>query len=156
MEMGQMQIDVVQDRRTAHHSVPCARRWSQTFPLSFRPSQKTDCFRELTACSAFERPDGKWTSGGPHDSSSFGASAPTTSHSQLEKEKMDPATLQGDSLAGAVLAQSQVLTPLVFQIPQENQDPFSDLASSSTSSASAKLQAELATHSGAFFQSKVF
>ena len=73
----------------------------------------------------------------------------------LEEEK-EPQQPEGD-LARAVLAQSQALTALVSQISQSGQDPMLDLSSSSSSTSTrgaagrAKLQAELATHSGNFF-----
>lgn len=73
----------------------------------------------------------------------------------LEEEK-EPLQPEGD-LAKAVLAQSQALTALVSQISQSGQDPMLDLSGSSSSTSTrgatgrARLQAELATHSGAFF-----
>ena len=59
-------------------------------------------------------------------------------------------------LAKAVLAQSQALTALVGQIAQNSQGPLLDLGSSTSSASTrgaqgrARLQAELATHSGTF------
>eukprot|EP00435_Cladocopium_sp_Y103_P032998 s1823_g8.t1 len=61
--------------------------------------------------------------------------------------------------AKAMMAQSQALTALVSQLTQSQQDPMMDLSSSSASSSTrgtlgrAKLQSELATHSGVFFLS---
>eukprot|EP00435_Cladocopium_sp_Y103_P067464 s89_g30.t1 len=76
----------------------------------------------------------------------------------LEEEKVSQPTLAGDNLAKAVYAQSQALTALVGQIANNSVDPMMDLASSSGASAStrggvgrAKLQAELASHSGSFY-----
>eukprot|EP00435_Cladocopium_sp_Y103_P020515 s2882_g5.t1 len=76
----------------------------------------------------------------------------------LEKEKSEDMMAGGGDLARAVYAQSQALTALVGQIAQSSQDPMVDLgggtATASTRGAlgRAKLQAELATHSGAFYQ----
>lgn len=74
----------------------------------------------------------------------------------LELEKGIPSTYAGGDLARAVLVQSQALTSL-SQIASSSQDPMTDLAGSSQASGTrgalgrAKLQAELATHSGSFF-----
>jgi hypothetical protein len=74
----------------------------------------------------------------------------------LEEDKGLPSSQDGD-LAKAVLAQSQALTALVGQIAQSSQDPLADLgqtagaASTRGSMGRAKLQTELATHSGIFF-----
>lgn len=74
----------------------------------------------------------------------------------LEEDKGLPSGHDGD-LAKAMLAQSQALTALVGQIAQSSQDPLADLgqtagaASTRGSMGRARLQAELATHSGAFF-----
>lgn len=76
----------------------------------------------------------------------------------LEEEKPDAPLPEGD-LAKAMLVQSKALTTLVSQIASSSQDPMADLTlgvqSASTRGAMgrARLQAELATHSGAFFQS---
>ena len=76
----------------------------------------------------------------------------------LEEEKPDAPLPEGD-LAKAMLVQSKALTALVSQIASSSQDPMADLTlgvqSASTRGATgrARLQAELATHSGAFFQS---
>jgi len=78
----------------------------------------------------------------------------------LEEEKGSQPTLAGDNLAKAVYAQSQALTALVGQIASSSGDPMMDLAGSGGASAStrgstgrAKLQAELASHSGSFYLS---
>ena len=68
------------------------------------------------------------------------------------------ATAPEGDLARAVLAQSQALTALLWQMAQSSEDPMMDLgatASSATRGAlgRAKLQAELASHSGSFFMS---
>eukprot|EP00435_Cladocopium_sp_Y103_P050295 s1965_g15.t1 len=79
----------------------------------------------------------------------------------LEDEKLgQDQTLSlssGDSLARAVYAQSQALTSLVNQVASNHSDPIAELTGSSSSgtrgaSARAKLQAELASHRGVFFQ----
>eukprot|EP00435_Cladocopium_sp_Y103_P041189 s1447_g11.t1 len=76
----------------------------------------------------------------------------------LEEDKREAASASGD-LAKAVYAQSQALTTLVGQIALTSQDPLVDLSSSGASASTrgamgrAKLQAELSTHSGLFFQS---
>lgn len=78
----------------------------------------------------------------------------------LEAEKETQSTLSGDVLARAVLAQSQAVTALVGQIAGAAGDPLMDLGTAMGSSAStkgaqgrAKLQAELASHSGSYFLS---
>lgn len=73
----------------------------------------------------------------------------------LEEERAHATAPEGD-LARAVLAQSQALTALLGQMAQSSEDPMMDLgatASSATRGAlgRAKLQAELASHSGSFF-----
>lgn len=66
-------------------------------------------------------------------------------------------TAQDGDLARAVLAQSQALTAVVGQIAQSSQDPMMDLEATSSGARTrgalgrAKLQAELASHSGGFF-----
>ena len=76
----------------------------------------------------------------------------------LEEEKPEAPPPEGD-LAKAMLVQSQALTALVSQIASSSQDPLADLtlgvqtASTRGATGRARLQAELATHSGAFFQS---
>eukprot|EP00435_Cladocopium_sp_Y103_P017169 s1714_g4.t1 len=75
---------------------------------------------------------------------------------ELEEEKPLPGPADSD-LAKAVYAQSQALTALVGQIAQSSQDPMMDLSAGLSSTATrratgrAKLQAELALHSGSFF-----
>eukprot|EP00435_Cladocopium_sp_Y103_P052526 s2167_g16.t1 len=75
----------------------------------------------------------------------------------LEEDKPGEAIGGGTDLARAVLAQSQALSALVGQIAQTHQDPLMDLGSSGSSASTrgslgrAKLQAELATHSGGFY-----
>ena len=77
----------------------------------------------------------------------------------LEEEKPPLGPAAGGDLARAVLAQSQALTALVGQIAQSSQDPMVDLGGGTSSASTrgalgrARLQAELATHSGAFYQS---
>ena len=75
----------------------------------------------------------------------------------LEGEKM-PDQMDGNSdLAKAMLVQSQALTALVGQIAQSSQDPIADLSSGSSAASTrgsvgrARLQAELASHSGSFY-----
>eukprot|EP00435_Cladocopium_sp_Y103_P014245 s1713_g3.t1 len=76
---------------------------------------------------------------------------------ELEEEKVPPQA--ENHFAQAILAQSQALTALVGQIANASQDPLVDLGSSASSTSTrgaagrARLQAELATHSGAFFTS---
>ena len=77
----------------------------------------------------------------------------------LEGEKM-PDQMDGNSdLAKAMLVQSQALTALVGQIAQSSQDPMADLSSGSSAASTrgsvghARLQAELASHSGSFYLS---
>lgn len=76
----------------------------------------------------------------------------------LEEDKQMGVPGEGD-LAKAVLAQSQALTALVGQIAQSSQDPLADLSSTSSSASTrgsqgrARLQAELAQHSGNFYLS---
>ena len=75
----------------------------------------------------------------------------------MEEERAHATAPEGD-LARAVLAQSQALTALLWQMAQSSEDPMMDLgatASSATRGAlgRAKLQAELASHSGSFFMS---
>ena len=77
----------------------------------------------------------------------------------LEKLAADPTSSQisGDALTRAVLVQSQALTTLVQQIASAHSDPMADLAVTSAggtrgASARAKLQMELASHWGTFFQ----
>lgn len=77
----------------------------------------------------------------------------------LEGEKM-PDQMDGNSdLAKAMLVQSQALTALVGQIAQSSQDPIADLSSGSSAASTrgsvgrARLQAELASHSGSFYLS---
>lgn len=77
----------------------------------------------------------------------------------LEEDKMEAPTGSGGDLARAVLAQSQALTALVGQIAQTHQDPLMDLSAGSGTASTrgslgrARLQAELAAHSGAFYMS---
>ncbi|CAL1129194.1 unnamed protein product [Cladocopium goreaui] len=74
----------------------------------------------------------------------------------LEAEKNLPGPPDGD-LAKAVYAQSQALTALVGQIAHSSQDPLVDLGASSASTGTrgalgrARLQTELASHSGQFY-----
>ena len=74
----------------------------------------------------------------------------------LEEDKPLGGPQDGD-LARAVLAQSQALTALVGQIAQSSQAPMMDLGAASSGASTrgalgrAKLQAELASHSGTFF-----
>ena len=75
----------------------------------------------------------------------------------LEKEKLASSLPSGDHLAQAVLVQSQALTSLVNQIAQGQSDPLVDLGSSSAtgtrgSMGRARLQADLASQKGLFFQ----
>lgn len=77
---------------------------------------------------------------------------------ELEEEKR-PTDLSSssDPLAKAVLAQSQAPTALVSQIAQQSSDPMLDLSGSSSSAGTrgaigrARLQAELASQKGTFF-----
>eukprot|EP00435_Cladocopium_sp_Y103_P039111 s1573_g10.t1 len=77
---------------------------------------------------------------------------------ELEKEKPLSAGLgQNDTLAQAVLAQSHALNNLVAQIAQSSSDPLVDLGGVTSggtrgSVGRAKLQAELASQKGLFFQ----
>lgn len=78
---------------------------------------------------------------------------------ELEDEKRAPDPgISSDHLAKAVLAQSQALTALVSQIAQQGGDPMLDLSSSAASASTrgaqgrAKLQGELASQRGVFFQ----
>ena len=79
----------------------------------------------------------------------------------LENEKLaadpTPPQISGDALTRAVLVQSQALTTLVQLIASAHSDPMTDLAVTSAggtrgASARAKLQMELASHRGTFFQ----
>ena len=74
---------------------------------------------------------------------------------ELEEEK--PQT-QGSDIARAMLAQSAALTTLVAQLTGSSQDPMADLqlpggSGTRGSSGRARLQAELATHQGLFYDS---
>eukprot|EP00435_Cladocopium_sp_Y103_P010558 s305_g2.t1 len=79
---------------------------------------------------------------------------------ELEEEKPlgDPSTCK-DPLAQAVLAQSTALTALVQQLASQSSDPLLDLSMTGSSSSTrgaqgrAKLQMELASQKGLFFQS---
>eukprot|EP00435_Cladocopium_sp_Y103_P059902 s1225_g21.t1 len=74
-----------------------------------------------------------------------------------EKPRGDPA-ISSDHLAQAVLAQSQALTALVSQIAHQSSDPLLELSSGSASASTrgaqgrSRLQAELASQKGLFFQ----
>jgi hypothetical protein len=78
---------------------------------------------------------------------------------ELEKEKPGSAeAIPNDMLAQAVLAQSTALNNLVSQIAQSSSDPMVDLGGLSVagargSSGRARLQTELASQKGLFFQS---
>ena len=79
---------------------------------------------------------------------------------ELEAEKLKPGlSSSSDSLAQAVLAQSQALTALVSQIAAQSSDPMVDLGSMGSTAGTrgaqgrAKLQAELAAQRGTFFAS---
>ena len=81
---------------------------------------------------------------------------------ELEKEKLggqiQSIPTSGDALAAAVLAQSKALTTLVGQIASASSDPMAELTQASgagTRGAAGRnrLQAELASHRGSFFQS---
>ena len=77
---------------------------------------------------------------------------------ELEKEKLESAEpISSTTLAQAVLAQSHALNSLVSQIAQSSSDPLVDLGGLSTtgtrgSVGRAKLQSELASQKGLFFQ----
>jgi len=106
-------------------------------------------------CNSAPKNEGAWTSW-----SVKGAEPPTLGALELaalEEERAHATAPEGD-LARAVLAQSQALTALLWQMAQSSEDPMMDLgatASSATRGAlgRAKLQAELASHSGSFFMS---
>eukprot|EP00435_Cladocopium_sp_Y103_P044067 s133_g12.t1 len=74
----------------------------------------------------------------------------------LEDEKLGAertsSQTAGDSLARAVMAQSQALTTLVNQIASAHSDPMAELTGRRSVSQS-PLQMELASHKGTFFQS---
>ena len=80
---------------------------------------------------------------------------------ELEKEKPGSAeAIPNDMLAQAVLAQSTALNNLVSQIAQSSSDPMVDLGGLSVagtrgSSGRARLQTELASQKGLFFQSVI-
>ena len=77
----------------------------------------------------------------------------------LEEEKVNQEPGPPGDLAQAMMAQSKALTALVGQIAMTHQDPLMDLGASSSSASTrgfmgrAKLQAELASHSGSFYMS---
>eukprot|EP00435_Cladocopium_sp_Y103_P059278 s1879_g21.t1 len=85
------------------------------------------------------------------------ALAQTTELLELEQEKpLLPAGTEGNPLAQAVLTQSQALTSLVNQIAAGTSDPLLDLGGASStgtrgSTGRAKLQNELASQKGLFF-----
>ncbi len=79
---------------------------------------------------------------------------------ELNKEKPLHQEEPGDPLARAVLEQSKALTALIGQISQSTLDPMADLGSASGvgsrgSTGRAKLQQELASQKGLFFNSVV-
>ena len=77
---------------------------------------------------------------------------------ELQELEMDKGTDQRSDLARAMLAQSAALTTLVAQLTNSSQDPMADLqlpgsSGNRGSSGRARLQAELASHRGLFFDS---
>ena len=80
---------------------------------------------------------------------------------ELQAERVDHGVpsnqISGDTMAQAVLAQSQALTALVAQIASATGDPIAELTGvagpgSRGASGRAKLQSELAMHRGTFFR----
>ena len=89
------------------------------------------------------------------------SAAPHVKFAQHETKELEQEVglTESSDLAKAVLEQSRALTALVGQIASSSMDPLQDLASSSTTvgsrgaSGRAKLQQELAQHSGSFHRS---
>eukprot|EP00435_Cladocopium_sp_Y103_P039317 s2363_g10.t1 len=125
--------------------------WTFSAPVFLSNSNDSSC---RSSCQSSGRPSsnpGPWIYS---RSEAVGLSAEDLVNLEEDKPLAPAPDLD---LAKAMYAQSQAMTALVGQLTQSQQDPMMDLSSTSASSSTrgtmgrAKLQAELATHSGSFY-----